>query len=67
MGYKQQGVVIMKKEKLKKQIDDLISYEFQHSEEGILEDMTPTMSDIYYWGLRNLTIKKMKEIIKRNK
>ena len=57
----------MKKEKLKKQIDDLISYEFQHSEEGILEDMTPTMSDIYYWGLRNLTIKKMKEIIKRNK
>ena len=57
----------MKKEKLKKQIDDLISYEIQHSEEGILEDMTPTMSDIYYWGLRNLPIKMMEVIIKRNK
>jgi hypothetical protein len=57
----------MKKEKLKKQIDDLISDEFQTSEELTMEDMTPTMSDIYYWGLRNLTIKKMKEIIKRNK
>ena len=57
----------MKKEKLKKQIDDLISDEFQTSKELTMEDMTPTMSDIYYWGLRNLTIKKMKEIIKRNK
>ena len=54
----------MKKEKLKKQIDDLISSEFQ---EEAMEDMTPTMSFIYHWGLRNLPIKEMKRIIKRNK
>ncbi len=57
----------MKKEKLKKQIDDLISDEFQNSEELIMEDMTPTMSYIYYWGLRNLPIKMMEVIIKRKK
>ena len=57
----------MKKEKLKKQIDDLISDEFQTSEELTMEDMTPTMSDIYYWGLRNLPIKMMEVIIKRKK
>ena len=54
----------MEKEKLKKQIDDLISSELGGE---VIEDMTPTMSDIYYWGLRNLPIKIMKVIIKRNK
>ena len=54
----------MEKEKLKKQIDDLISSEI--GGEGT-EDMTPTMSAIYHWGLRNLPIKIMKVIIKSNK
>ena len=53
------------KEKLKKQIDKLISDEFMGN--NIQEDMTPTMSSIYHWGLRNMPIKIMKEIIKRNK
>ena len=53
------------KEKLKKQIDKLISNEFMGN--NIQEDMTPTMSSIYHWGLRNMPIKIMKEIIKRNK
>ena len=35
-------------EKLKKQIDDLISSDIMSNAER--EDMTPTMSDIYYWG-----------------
>ena len=54
------------REKLKKQIDDLISFDFQNNGEHS-EDMTPTMRDIYYWGLRNLPIKIMKAIIKDNK
>jgi len=55
----------MKKENLKKQIDKLISDEFMDNCER--EDMTPTMSDIYFWGLKNMPIKIMKAIIKRNK
>ena len=54
------------REKLKKQIDDLISFDF-HNRGELSEDMTPTMSSIYHWGLRNMPIKIMKEIIKRNK
>ena len=54
------------REKLKKQIDDCISFDFKNRGE-LSEDMTPTMSFIYHWGLRNLPIKEMKEIIKRNK
>ena len=54
------------REKLKKQIDDLISFDFQNNGE-LSEDMTPTMADIYHWGLRNLPVKIMKVIIKRNK
>ena len=53
-------------EKLKKQIDDLISFDFENNRE-LSEDMTPTMSDIYFWGYRNMPIKIMKAIIKRNK
>ena len=52
-------------EKLKKQIDDLISSDITNDVER--EDMTPTMADIYYWGYRNMPIKIMKAIIKRNK
>ena len=55
----------MEKEKLKKQIDDLISSDITNDVER--EDMTPTMADIYYWGYRNMPIKIMKAIIKRNK
>ena len=54
------------REKLKKQIDDLISFDFQNHGE-LSADMTPTMADIYHWGYRNMPIKIMKEIIKRNK
>jgi len=53
------------KVKLKKQIDDLISSDIMNDVER--EDMTPTMSDIYYWGYRNMPLKIMKAIIKRNK
>ena len=55
----------MEKENLKKQIEKLIGDEFMDS--NIEEDMTPTMSIIYHWGLRNLPIKEMKRIIERNK
>ena len=55
----------MEKENLKKHIDKLISDEFM--EDDVKEDMTSTMSDIYYWGLKNMPIKIMKTIIKRNK
>jgi len=54
------------REKLKKQIDDLISFDFQNNKDHS-EDMTPIMADIYYWGYRNMPIKIMKAIIKRNK
>ena len=55
-----------KKEELKKQIDDLISFDFQNKGEQS-EDMTSTMASIYWWGYRNMPIKIMKAIIKRNK
>ena len=55
------------REKLKKQIDKLISDEITNPGRfSSLEDMTPTMSDIYHWGVRNLPIKEMKKIIKDN-
>ena len=53
------------REKLKKQIDDLISSDIMTNADR--EDMTPTMSDIYFWGYGNMPIKIMKAIIKRNK
>jgi hypothetical protein len=54
------------RKKLEKQINDLISFDFQNNGEQS-NDMTPTMSDIYYWGKRNMPVKIMKAIIKRNK
>ncbi len=54
------------REKLKKQINNLISFDFLNNSEQS-DDMTPTMADIYHWGYRNMPIKIMKEIIKRNK
>ena len=48
------------KEELQKLTDEIMN-------DAEREDMTPTMSDIYHWGLRNLPIKIMKVIIKRNK
>ena len=55
----------MEKENLKKQIDKLINDEFMDN--CVMEDMTPTMSSIHHWGLKNMPIKIMKAIIKRNK
>ena len=40
----------MEKENLKKQIDKLINDEFMDN--CVMEDMTPTMSSIYHWGLK---------------
>ena len=52
-------------DKLKKQLSDLIGDDFQN--DCVMEDMTPIMSEIFYWGLRNITQKEMKRIIKLRK
>ena len=52
-------------DKLKKQLSDLIGDDFQN--DCVMEDMTPIMSEIFYWGLRNITQKDMKRIIKLRK
>ena len=52
-------------DKLKKQLSDLIGDDFQN--DCVMEDMTPIMSKIFYWGLRNITQKEMKRIIKLRK
>ena len=52
-------------DKLKKQLSDLIGDDFQN--DCVMEDMTPIMSEIFYWGLRNITQKEMKIIIKLRK
>jgi hypothetical protein len=50
------------KDKLKNQIDNIIGNEIETN--VVCEDMTPTMRQIYDWGLRNITIDAMKKIIK---
>ena len=52
-------------DKLKKQLKELISDEIMT--DNILEDMTPIMSEIYTWGLNNISQKEMKRIIKSYK
>ena len=52
-------------DKLKKQLSDLIGDDFQN--DCVMEDMTPIMSEIFYWGFRNITQKEMKRIIKLRK
>jgi len=54
------------KEKLKKQYNDIVGEQINSGDEP-LEDMYPIMSEIYHWGLRNITQKEMKRIIERNK
>ena len=52
-------------DKLKKQLSDLIGDDFQN--DCVMEDMTPIMSEIFYWGLSNINQKEMKRIIKLRK
>ena len=50
---------------LKKKLQELISNEFMNN--CVMEDMTPTMAEIFCWGMRNITQKEMKRIIKLHK
>ena len=52
-------------DKLKKQLKELISNEIMN--DNIIEDMTPIMSEIYTWGLNNISQKEIKRIIKLHK
>ena len=52
-------------DKLKKQLKELISNEIMT--DNVIEDMTPIMSEIYTWGLNNISQKEMKRIIKLHK
>ena len=47
--------------KLQKELRDLIRNEDRN---GDLFDMTPLMSEIYYWGYFNISNKELKRIIK---
>ena len=49
-------------DKLKKKLQELIGNEFMNN--CVMEDMTPTMAEVYYWGLKNISQKEMKRIIK---
>lgn len=53
------------REKLKNEIGNMIRTEIVTGVECNL-NMTPTMEQIYDWGLRNITIEAMKKIIKEN-
>lgn len=53
-------------DKLKKQLEELISDEFVNNCEH-KEDMTPIMREIFNWGFHNITQKEMKRIIKSYK
>jgi len=52
-------------DKLKKQLEKLIGNEIMTN--NVIEDMTPIMSEIYTWGLNNMSQKEMKRIIKSYK
>ena len=52
-------------DKLKKKLQELIGNEFMNN--CVMEDMTPTMAEVYYWGINNITQKEMKRIIKQHK
>ena len=54
------------KEKLKKQYNDIVEEQINNVVEP-LEDMYPIMSDVYWWGVRNIPQKELKKIIERNK
>jgi hypothetical protein len=50
---------------LKKELEKCISDDFMNN--AIMEDMTPIMSEVFAWGMRNITQKEMKRIIKLRK
>lgn len=52
-------------DKLKKELQELIGNEFMNN--CVMDDMTPTMAEVYYWGINNITQKEMKRIIKLHK
>ena len=52
-------------DQLKKDLQKLISDDFMNN--AIMEDMTPIMSEVFAWGMRNITQKEMKRIIKLRK
>ena len=52
-------------DQLKKELQKLITDDFMNNE--VKEDMTPIMSEVFYWGMRNITQKEMRRIIKLRK
>jgi len=52
-------------DKLKKQLDKLITDDFMNN--SVMQDMSPIMSEVYYWGMLNIPQKEMKRIIKLRK
>tara|TARA_R100000353_G_scaffold75042_1_gene57130 strand:+ start:3565 stop:3741 length:177 start_codon:yes stop_codon:yes gene_type:complete len=50
---------------LKKELEKCIRDDFMNN--AIMEDMTPIMSEVFAWGMRNITQKEMKRIIKLRK
>ena len=50
---------------LKKELWKCISDDFMN--DAVMEDMTPIMSEVFAWGVRNITQKEMKRIIKLRK
>ena len=59
------GTYVYMNDQLKKELQKLISDDFINNE--VTEDMTPIMSEVFYWGMRNITQKEMKRIIKLRK
>ena len=54
----------MNKKELQKQYDKIVGEQIDNDEPI---DMYPIMSEVYYWGLRNITPKELKKIIENNK
>ena len=52
------------KEKLRKEYDNIVGEQINSGDEP-QEDMYPIMSDVYWWGIRNITQKELKKIIER--
>jgi len=53
------------KDILKKELWKCINDDFMN--DAVMEDMTPIMSEVFAWGMRNITQKEMKRIIKLRK
>ena len=61
----QKNTYVYMNDTLKKELNKLISDDFMNN--AIMEDMTPIMSEVFAWGMRNITQKEMKRIIKLRK